>query len=548
MTSALVNPERRGRKVFLLGLLFVAWMLPGLIGRDPWKADEAYTFGLVLNMVETGDVVVPVLGSDPFMQKPPAFFITAAGFGRALSPPLAPHEAARVACALYMALTFIFLALSSEELNGRGSGWLAALLLMGSLGLVHTAHMLQTDVSLLTGYTLALYGILLGARRPWAGGLLCGMGAGLGFMSKGLLAPGTVGITVLCLPLVRSWRARGYWRLLGGIFLGVLPWVAIWPWALYHRSPDLFLDWFWNNNVGRFIGDGPNVSSGEASGWFYLLLLPGFGWPVFPLAVWGLWKERRSAFKELAVQVVVLAIFVTLVVLSSAWQKRSLYVTPLLAPLALLAVRGVTGLGERFARVANVTVVSLCSLAAVVAWFGWTALFTRWPALVLERVRAQVPGFTPVFSAVAFAAALLATLAWLVLVACRRRQTGTAVVVSWAAGVALIYLLGMTLWLPVTNTDMTYRHDFAGLREALGDNPGPIASHGLGEPQRAMLHYYTGLKPLREETRGKLSFRWRLVEGFDREGGRPRAPGAAWRLAWSGRHHRELFCLYHLEP
>ena len=104
----------------------------------------------------------------------------------------------------------------------------------------------------------------------------------------------------------------------------------------------------------------------------------------------------------------------------------------------------------------------------------------------------------------------------------------------------------MTLWLPVANGNMSYRKDFTGLREALGDHQGVIASRGLGEPQRALIHYYAGIKPLREETRGKLDCRWMLIQGHDHDGERPEPPGAEWRLVWSGQHHLELFRLYHL--
>ena len=50
--------ERRTR--FNFGLL-AAWVLFGLFGHDPWKPDEAYTFGLVYHVVERGDWVVPTL-------------------------------------------------------------------------------------------------------------------------------------------------------------------------------------------------------------------------------------------------------------------------------------------------------------------------------------------------------------------------------------------------------------------------------------------------------------------------------------------------------
>jgi 4-amino-4-deoxy-L-arabinose transferase-like glycosyltransferase len=54
-------------KAALFLLLVAVWLLPGLIGRDPWKADEAYTYGLVLHIIETGDHVVPTLAGEPFL-------------------------------------------------------------------------------------------------------------------------------------------------------------------------------------------------------------------------------------------------------------------------------------------------------------------------------------------------------------------------------------------------------------------------------------------------------------------------------------------------
>jgi len=45
------------------------WMLIGLTGHDPWKSDEAYTFGVVYRMLETGDWVVPRIGDTPFLNQ-----------------------------------------------------------------------------------------------------------------------------------------------------------------------------------------------------------------------------------------------------------------------------------------------------------------------------------------------------------------------------------------------------------------------------------------------------------------------------------------------
>ncbi len=45
--------------VCLLVVLGFAFL--GIFGRDPWKPDEAYTFGVVYHVWRTGELVVPTL-------------------------------------------------------------------------------------------------------------------------------------------------------------------------------------------------------------------------------------------------------------------------------------------------------------------------------------------------------------------------------------------------------------------------------------------------------------------------------------------------------
>src|SRR5262245_25895055 len=90
--------------------LAAAWILPGLVAHDPWKPDEAYTFGLVYSLLKDGDWVVPMLAHEPFMEKPPLFYWSAAAFAWLFSPPLPLHDAARLTTGAYMALTFAFIA------------------------------------------------------------------------------------------------------------------------------------------------------------------------------------------------------------------------------------------------------------------------------------------------------------------------------------------------------------------------------------------------------------------------------------------------------
>ena len=52
-------------------MLAFACVLPGIIGHDPWKADEGYTFGNNYDLLQTGDWVVAHFAGEPFMEKPP---------------------------------------------------------------------------------------------------------------------------------------------------------------------------------------------------------------------------------------------------------------------------------------------------------------------------------------------------------------------------------------------------------------------------------------------------------------------------------------------
>src|SRR5258708_36493332 len=93
--------------VTLAILLCMAWILPGLIGRDPWKPDEAQTFGVVYQLLKDGDWVVPWLAGEPFLGQPPLIYLTAARTGTLLSPGFPFHDGAPRAPGVGRATTFL---------------------------------------------------------------------------------------------------------------------------------------------------------------------------------------------------------------------------------------------------------------------------------------------------------------------------------------------------------------------------------------------------------------------------------------------------------
>jgi 4-amino-4-deoxy-L-arabinose transferase-like glycosyltransferase len=530
----------------IIAVMFLAWIVPGIVGRDLWKADEPYSFGLVNNIVKTGDWVVPTLANEPFMEKPPLFYLTAAAFDRLFSGLLQSHDAARLASGFFMLLTVVFMGLTAREFQGKGYGAIAAIILMGCTGLQITAHKIITDVALLTGLSMALYGLALSRRRTVPGGLWLGIGTGIGFLSKGLLAPGMIGIIALALPVFSGWRKKSYLFTLLIAFFAALPWLLIWPYALYRRSPELFTQWFWYQNLGRFLGYS-HVGRRFAPT-FYLTNLPWFALPALPLGLWTLWANRRS-WRSLppAVHFPLTSFVIMFTILSLSSSIRDIYALPMLLPLSLLATAGVDSLEDRVRKSLNAFSIVFFGLVSLVLWLGWLVMMTGIPASAALKLQSLQPDYAPVFSAALFAAALAYTVTWMFAVRSFSRERYHPVM-NWIAGITLTWALLMTIWLPWFDAGSGYRAIFTSLRQSLPAQHGVIASQGVGESERALLEYYAGIVTQRMEINKDV----KDADLFLSESGEvpPDPPaGITWRLLWaknrpSGDHPKEMFRLY----
>ena len=544
------NPEASSRMgLLLLAMISLAWILPGLVGHEPWKPDEAYSFGLIYHIIQSGDWIVPTLGGEPFMEKPPLYYITAALFAKTFSFALPLHDGARLASGFFMSITLLLTGLTGRELWGKGYGRIAVLTLIGCLGLLLRGHEMITDTALLAGFAVALYGFALSPQRALPGGLLVGTGAGIGFMAKGLIAPGIIGLTALLLPLVfRHWRSRHYALVLLAAFLASVPWLTIWPALLYLRSPELFMEWFWINNLGRFFGF---VRLGPSSNhWHYFEILPWFAWPALPIAAWTLWHGRRAVFGHPGIQLVLTAFLVMLAVLSMAADARELYAIPMLLPLSLLAAPGVTTLRRGAASALNWFSITTFGFFAGLFWFFWFALITGHPARRAAHLRGLQPGYIPEFEPVLFALALLATVAWLAITfRAKSLPRNPRTVLNSAAGITLVWIIMMTLWLPWLDAGKSYRSMISSLQQTLPAQHACISSSKLGEPQRALLEYYAGILTRRTEVHKRIECDLLLIQG---SASNPEAaPGPEWRKIWEGNRpgdRSERYWLFQRNP
>jgi len=473
--SAAVGASKRNRAPFWLGLLTLlfaaAYIVPGLTGHAPWQQDESESLAIVHNMLDTGDLLVPMLDDEPALERPPAFYATAAIiaglYDRALALPLpegvavpdalklSPDDAARLATALYLLILFGFTVLLGRATwvrNGQnhGEGAIALLVLMGTLGLIQSAHLLIIDLALSAGFAMALYGLVIAPRRVFWGGIWLGTGVGLAFLSKGLLGPGIIGVTALLLPLFRDWRSGRYLRALIVALLAALPWLVVWPTLLYLRDPNLFQVWLWDDTVNRYLTvavDSEQLAP-PTTAEFWLRTWPWFTFPAALLAVLTPLVRVRDTWSSGGVRVALVASIVGWGVLLVAPYARELYGLPLLAPLAVIAAGGVTRLPRLLVTPAYLLTVLLFGVLAILLWGLWTYHMYTGQPLQHGVLAEYLPiDFDFVWHPVAFITAAFFTVFW-VWIAMRFRAPRPASLLAWPAGVIMLWGLAALLHLP----------------------------------------------------------------------------------------------------
>ncbi len=520
-------------RTYAAWIIVGAYVLAGIFGHDPWKQDEAYTFGLVLHILQSGDWVVPTLAGEPFMEKPPLYYIAAAGTAWLASPWIPLHDGARMASVFFVGIAIGCTALAARKLFGRGRGTMAALLLVGCLGLAQQAHEMITDTALFAGFAIALWGLAWAHERPLRAGLIAGTGVGIGFMSKGLVEPAMVGLAMAALPaLFPSWRTRPYARAAAWTFIAATPWLVAWPAALLARSDSLFNTWFGVNNFGRYLGFAHLGADSEP--WYYARVLPWFTLPVLPLALWQLWRARRELLSSTAIQ---LCLVLSLSIIGILWTSataRSLYLIPMLVPLAALASASHEGGAQRAGWGASLGFAIVAGAVVAFAWWIWAVGMATGEAPRVAPLASRLPReFDFAFQPAAFAAAAALTLAWFLAWANARRLSWAHL---WAANVVVAWGVVMTLLLPWLDSAKSFREPFEELARNVSSTS-CVSSEGAGEPQRGMLHYYTGLKTLRVEHDG-LVCPLHLLQS-NHKGRFPALPYGEWELVWKGARRGE---------
>jgi hypothetical protein len=238
-----------------------------------------------------------------------------------------------------------------------------------------------------------------------------------------------------------------------------------------------------------------------------------FTWPAWPLALWTLWRWRyqwlsRKAETHLALPMWLVLCGVCGAVVSTSSDRAMLLAMPALASLAAFAL---PTLRRSMAALIDWFTLLFFSGSAVVIWTVWLAMQTGFPRAPASNVARLAPGFEPSFSLLPFAVAVLATLAWIWLVCWR---VGKHPQVIWkslvlpATGVALGWLLLMTLWLPLLDYARSYEN-FAGNLRAQITPTACVEVAGLNPAQIVALRYHADMRLVQAGTTPQCP--WLLV-------------------------------------
>jgi hypothetical protein len=217
-----------------------------------------------------------------------------------------------------------------------------------------------------------------------------------------------------------------------------------------------------------------------------------FAWPAWLLALWTLWQWRqRLASWHIVVPIAVGAPLLA-AWLAMAGNDRALMLA--LPALAVLAAFALPTLQRSAAAAIDWFSVFFFTIAVATGWLFYIAMQTGMPAKLAANVAKLSPGYENSFSWPQLALALGGTIAWLWLV---RWRTGRNRHPLWkslvlpAGGVAVCFLLVMTLLLPPLDNARSYRAMMQRIARVVPAGS-CIAAPGMIRAEVVALEYFGG--------------------------------------------------------
>ena len=512
----------------------MAYLVPGLVGREPWKGEELQVFGQMLALAQgqSSWLHPTVWGQTLPLDAPLAYWMGAWAIGLAPSW-LSAGSAARIPFALLLALTmfstwkaayylglgaraqpvaFAFGGEAKPKDYARTIADSATLALIACLGLALLSHEATPMLMQFSFFGCAFLGASALPYHPFKSSMALVVAlAGLSFSGAPtlsvLLATGVACIIFFDKENENTSALRMYAYALLACALGIAAiahYFDLFHWRISSTARD------WNN--WRGLVD----------------LLVWFMWPAWPLVLWTLWQWRRQWLSQNWSRHLVLPLWFIALALCVAFMTRTEDQTLMLVlpPMATLAAFALPTFRRSFSAFIDWFTLIFFTGCAFIIWVIWIAMQTGWPPQPAANVARLAPGFVPSFSVLAFVFALMATAIWAWLVKWRvgrHRQAIWKSLVLPSGGAALCWLLLMSLWLPLLDFARSYVPWVQQIQQTMkvqgGSSSDCMMTYGLNVGQMTAFHYHGGfeIKPLdNAESPQNASCRWLMVDNDSR--------------------------------
>jgi 4-amino-4-deoxy-L-arabinose transferase-like glycosyltransferase len=185
MSSMLRDSLPMSRSLLIVLAIWAAIYLPAL-GSLEIKGEEGRRILPAVTMLETGNVLIPQVGSEPYYRKPPLVnWLVAVSFGITGHRNEWTARLPSVLCVLAVALAFITVARASLGANGS---LIAALIWMVNFGMIEKGRLIEIEALYVSLFGLSLVCWLSWwhqRRSPWLTWIVPSVFLGLGVLAKG---------------------------------------------------------------------------------------------------------------------------------------------------------------------------------------------------------------------------------------------------------------------------------------------------------------------------------------------------------------------------
>jgi len=504
---------------WLVLIFCIVVCLVGIFDRELWTPDEPRVAAISLEMSQRGDLVIPHLAGEPFLEKPPLYFAVAAGFIRLLGPFIGKTGAIRLTSVLWGLGVLLVTFLLAKLLVGYDCAFLSTILLTTMLGFVENVHWVRVDIALFFFVIAAVWSFakVYFAKKSWYC-LPAGIFTAGAFLSKGLIGPIIIAIawgSIIIALLIKQWSEKrpikffSFHHVPG--FLVFIFFAGTWVVLLRLKGGELWQEWFWENHIGRLIGTSTHLGHMHAGEPFYYLktiIVSTLPWaPLIFFWIWcfftDLWKHRSiPSFRTF----LLLWSFGSIVLLSLSSTKRDVYLIPLLPALAVMGAEALQKNLPKWCKAFFVFWLCFCG-----AMLGALTTSPFWVSFLPQSIPSKLTAFLQTFTAQHLICGLGLVISVYLIVRCKNIfEPKILVTITALCYIGIFLVAGKAI-----DLEKSMRGKIESFANQISyEKRAGLAGWNFSETMRASLYYYGDLKVRQIKNKDRL---WRILEGKDSE-------------------------------